>query len=43
VGRTTLLEERFYAITTPHRHHIELLDRLLAGESTLAPQRFMGS
>lgn len=29
VGRSTLLQERFYAITTPHRHRIELLDRLL--------------
>jgi LysR family transcriptional regulator, transcriptional activator of nhaA len=31
VGRSTQLQERFYAITTPHRHHIELLERLLAG------------
>jgi LysR family transcriptional activator of nhaA len=39
VGRSTLLEERFYAITTPHRHHSELLDRLLSGhsETGLAP------
>ena len=29
VGQTTLLQEKFYAITTPHRHRIELLDRLL--------------
>ena len=29
VGQSTLLQEQFYAITTPHRHHIELLDRLL--------------
>ncbi|EGF30300.1 transcriptional regulator, LysR family [Oxalobacteraceae bacterium IMCC9480] len=33
VARSTELEERFYAITTPHRHHVELLDRLLAGAS----------
>lgn len=33
VGRSTLLQERFYAITTPHRHHIALLERLLAGTS----------
>ena len=31
VGRSKLLQEHFYAITTPHRHHIELLERLLAG------------
>ena len=29
VGRSTLLQEHFYAITTPHRHRIELLERLL--------------
>ena len=29
VGQTTLLQEKFYAITTPHRHRIALLDRLL--------------
>ena len=33
VGRSTLLQERFYAITTPHRHHIELLEQLLTGAS----------
>ena len=31
VGRSTLLQEHFYAITTPHRHHIELLEQLLTG------------
>ena len=31
VGQSTMLQERFYAITTPHRHHIELLERLLSG------------
>lgn len=31
VGHSTILQERFYAITTPHRHHIELLERLLSG------------
>jgi LysR family transcriptional activator of nhaA len=36
VGRTTLLQEHFYAITTPRRHHIELLDRLLSGTSETA-------
>ena len=34
VGRSTALQERFYAITTPHRHRIELLENLLAGTST---------
>ena len=31
VGRSTLLQEHFYAITTPHRHRIELLEKLLTG------------
>lgn len=31
VGQTTELKENFYAITTPHRHGIERLERLLAG------------
>ena len=30
VGRSTALQERFYAITTPHRHRIEVLERLMA-------------
>lgn len=30
VGQTTALEEHFYAITTPHRHRIEVLETLLA-------------
>lgn len=29
VAQSTLLQEQFYAITTPHRRRIELLDRLL--------------
>jgi len=29
VGQSTTLQERFYAITTPHRHRIELLEQLL--------------
>lgn len=33
VGRTTALQERFYAITTPQRHHIELLERLLSAKA----------
>jgi LysR family transcriptional regulator, transcriptional activator of nhaA len=28
-GQSTELQERFYAITTPHRHRVQLLDRLL--------------
>jgi LysR family transcriptional activator of nhaA len=31
VGQSTQLQEHFYAITTPHRHRIERLERLLAG------------
>lgn len=31
VGQSTQLQEHFYAITTPHRHRIELLERLLTG------------
>ena len=31
VGRFTDLQERFYAITTPHRHRIEVLETLIAG------------
>ena len=30
VGHSTALQERFYAITTPHRHHIEVLETLMA-------------
>ncbi|MCG2584756.1 LysR family transcriptional regulator [Massilia sp. TS11] len=29
VGESSALQERFYAITTPHRHRLDLLDRLL--------------
>ncbi|OEZ63871.1 MULTISPECIES: LysR family transcriptional regulator [unclassified Duganella] len=31
VGHSTALQERFYAITTPRRHRIEVLEKLLAG------------
>ncbi|MYM22191.1 LysR family transcriptional regulator [Duganella sp. FT135W] len=31
VGQSDLLQERFYAITTPHRHHTEVLEQLLSG------------
>ena len=30
VGRSTALQEHFYAITTPHRHRIEILEQMLA-------------
>ena len=36
VGQSTLLQERFYAITTPHRHHIEPLERFLSGSAETA-------
>ncbi len=31
VGHSTALQERFYAITTPRRHRIEVLEHLLTG------------
>ena len=31
VGHSMALQERFYAITTPHRHRIEVLEQLLNG------------
>jgi LysR family transcriptional activator of nhaA len=30
VGHSATLQERFYAITTPHRHRIEVLEQLLS-------------
>ncbi|MDE1998350.1 MAG: LysR family transcriptional regulator [Burkholderiales bacterium] len=36
VGQSTQLQEHFYAITTPHRHRIERLERVLAGAPNLA-------
>ena len=36
VGRSSQLQENFYAITTLHRHRIELLDRLLARSSAVS-------
>jgi LysR family transcriptional activator of nhaA len=30
VGQSTALQERFYAITTPHRHQIDMLEQLLS-------------
>lgn len=33
VGQSTELRENFYAITTPHRHRVERLERLLANSS----------
>ncbi len=34
VGHSTELQERFYAITTPHRHRIELLEVLMEQSSS---------
>lgn len=34
VGRSTALQERFYAITTPHRHRFDVLETLLGGHPT---------
>lgn len=31
VGHSTTLQEGFYAITTPHRHRVEVLERILTG------------
>ncbi|MEO8858413.1 MAG: LysR family transcriptional regulator [Burkholderiaceae bacterium] len=36
VGRSTRLQEHFYAITTLHRHRMERLEQLLAGAPALA-------
>jgi LysR family transcriptional activator of nhaA len=36
VGHSTTLQERFYAITTPHRQFIEPLEKLLSGKSEAA-------
>jgi LysR family transcriptional activator of nhaA len=34
VGHSAALQERFYAITTPHRHRIELLEHLMSRSPT---------
>ena len=39
VGQSTQLQEHFYAITTPHRHRIELLERLMAGAPAQASKK----
>ena len=39
VGRSTQLQEHFYAITTPRRHRIERLERLLADAPAPAAPR----
>ncbi len=39
VGQSTQLQEHFYAITTPHRHRIELLERLMAGAPAQASNK----
>lgn len=38
VGRSSNLQERFYAITTPHRHRTDIVERLLSR----SPQNTMG-
>ncbi len=38
VGQTPQLKEHFYAITTPHRHRIERLEQLLAGQTKVPVQ-----
>ncbi|MFM9428945.1 LysR family transcriptional activator of nhaA [Variovorax sp. GrIS 2.14] len=38
VGHSTQLQERFYAITTPHRHRIEILDLLLSEAPMAFPE-----
>lgn len=38
VGRSTLLQENFYAITTLHRHRMERLEQLLAHAPVLASE-----
>ena len=37
VGHSAVLQERFYAITTPHRYQIELLEQLLSRASKTDP------
>lgn len=39
VGRSSALQERFYAITTPHRHRIDWLEALLSGAPAAEPPR----
>jgi LysR family transcriptional activator of nhaA len=41
VGQSAELQERFYAITTPHRHRSETLERLLSGtpENAVPPDQ----
>ena len=39
VGRSTQLQENFYAITTLHRHRLELLEQLLARRRASGPGR----
>jgi len=42
VGRSNLLQENFYAITTLHRHRMERLEQLLAQAPLLANERLEG-
>ncbi len=43
LGQSSQLQEHFYAITTPHRHRMERLERLLAGSATAAIRREAGT
>jgi LysR family transcriptional regulator, transcriptional activator of nhaA len=38
VAQSDALQERFYAITTPHRHRIDALEALLGNAATPAPE-----
>jgi LysR family transcriptional activator of nhaA len=42
VGQSTQLQEHFYAITTPHRHRLERLERLLVGSLEMPAQAAPG-
>ncbi len=43
LGRSSQLQEHFYAITTAHRHRMERLERLLAGSATTAIRKETGA
>lgn len=38
VGRSSQLQERFYAITAPHRSRIDVLEQLLAGPQSISAE-----
>ena len=43
VGQVEELQERFYAITTVHRHRIEMLERLLSPLGAASPSAPTGA